>query len=300
MNKLCRKRAFKGKTYQEIFNDLRHLHPQNPASASTIPTLPFDSDFIIIDPDDKRFIRHLESMDNGSSPGLSGWTGNMISVLAHDLDCRRYLARFISAIINGQVPDCVRVILLASHLIGIGKDNGTGTRPIAVGEIFYRCAASYALSLIDDKIFKQIFLPHQYGVQVSNGCETVVHSIQQALSQPRTPYYAMCIDMKNAFNEVRRDEMLKSLFSHRDLSPLFRLAHWCYRSPTALITRDGTGSLAYHENLVSSEGTRQGGNESSVLFSLPVQRLLKDLSAKFFGLKILSILDEVKKGNNSI
>lgn len=280
------------KSYQQIFNDLRQLHPQNPSSANSLPDLPHNARLLFIDPDSKQFIKHLKSMDTGSSPGVSGWSGNMLATLADDKDCRRYLAQLIQLIINGQLPDSVRTVLLASHLIGIAKPNG-GTRPIAIGEMFYRCAASYAMSFIDEKDIRSIFLPHQFGVQISNGCETVIHCVQQALSHTTAPHYAICIDMKNAFNEVKRDTMLKSLFERPELSVIWRLAHWCYKSPTALITNNGDGELAYHENLLSKEGTRQGGNESSMLFSLPVQKLLEDLQQEYKGLHIMSIIDDV-------
>jgi hypothetical protein len=178
-------------------------------------------------------------------------------------------------------------------LIGISKANG-GTRPIAIGEILYRFASRYALSLIKKQDIESIFLPHQFGVSISNGCESVVHAVQQALSDEVDPYYALCIDMKNAFNEVKRDEMMHSLFNHRDkLGSIFRLAHWCYRSPTPLITKNGVGRLSFIDDLLSCEGTRQGANESSLLFALPLQHLLKQLSEKFVGLKVVSILDDV-------
>ena len=231
-------------------------------------------------------------MDNGSAAGLSGMTGNMLAILADDVDCRKYVAQFIQAMINGDLPDNIRRVLLASHLIGILKPNG-GTRPIAIGEILYRLASRYALSLISKSDLKSIFLPHQFGVDIAAGCESVVHTIQQALDDKTEPYYALCIDMKNAFNEVKRNEMIKSLFEHDALKSLFRLAHWSYSSPTPLITKDGVGHLAFVDGLLSSEGTRQGANESSLLFALPLQHILKQLAERFVGMKIVSILDDV-------
>ncbi len=53
-------------------------------------------------------------MDTGSAPGVSGWTGNMLSILSEDRDCRRYLAHFTGCIINGTLPDSVRDVLLSS------------------------------------------------------------------------------------------------------------------------------------------------------------------------------------------
>jgi hypothetical protein len=290
MKRLCKKRTTATKTYEAILNDLRSLHPQR--SSSSLPHLPVNSPNIVIDPDSPSFYNLMKSMDNGSSPGLSGMTGNMLSILADDADCRRYVAQFIQAVINGDLPDNIRRVLLASHLIGIPKPNN-GTRPIAIGEVLYRLASRYALSLIDKSELKKIFLPHQFGVDIAAGCESVVHAVQQALDEQSNPYYALCIDMKNAFNEVKRDEMIKSLFAHDSLKSIFRLAHWSYSSPTPLITKNGVGHLAFIDDLLSSEGTRQGANESSLLFALPLQSLLKQLAERHEGLKIVSILDDV-------
>jgi hypothetical protein len=290
MKRLCKKLIRQTKSHSQVLNDLRALHPQR---SSSMPRLPVDSPVIVINPDDPNFYKLMKHMDNGSSPGLSGMTGNMLAILADDVDCRRFLAQLVSAIINGDLPDNIRRVLLASHLIGIPKPNN-GTRPIAIGEVLYRFAARYALSLIKKEDIKKIFLPHQFGVDISAGCETVVHTVQQALSEESDPYYVLCIDMKNAFNEVKRDEMMKSLFSHRqELDKIFRLAHWCYSAPTPLITKDGVGHLSFIDDLQSTEGTRQGANESSLLFALPLQPLLKQMSEKFIGLKIASILDDV-------
>jgi hypothetical protein len=232
MKRLCKKNEKRTKSFSAVLNDLRHLHPQ---SNHSIPPLPSDSPTLVVDPDDLAFFDLLKSMDNGSSPGLSGMTGNMLAILADDIECRRYIAQFTAAVINGQLPDCIRRVLLASHLIGIPKSNN-GTRPIAIGEILYRFASRYALSLVDKHSLHEIFLPHQFGVNVAAGCESVVHFVQQALDNQSEPYYALCIDMKNAFNEVKRDEMINTLFEHRTLSALYRLAHWCYSEPTSLIT----------------------------------------------------------------
>jgi hypothetical protein len=289
MKRLCKKRNSNTKTYDSILNDLRSLHPQR---SSSIPHLPAESPHITVNPDDPRFYNLMKSMDNGSAAGLSGMTGNMLAILADDADCRRYVAQFIQAVVNGDLPDNIRRVLLASHLIGIPKPNN-GTRPIAIGEVLYRLASRYALSLIQKADLKNIFLPHQFGVDIAAGCESVVHFVQQALDDKSAPYYALCIDMKNAFNEVKRDEMITSLFAHNELGPIFRLAHWSYSSPTPLITKDGQGHLAFIDDLLSSEGTRQGANESSLLFGLPLQRLLKQLAERYIGLKIVSILDDV-------
>ena len=278
------------KPYDRLLNELRELHPQK---SSNIPPLPSNlPDLIAIDPDDPKFIRILKRMDNGSCPGLSGWSGNMISILADDEDCRRYLAHLLSTMLNGLLPETSRILLLTSLLTPVPKPNGT-TRPITMGELFYRIASAYALQMVPSETINNFFLPHQYGVKVSGGCEIVIHSLQQKLSSPDKPRYCLKIDMKNAFNCLDREYMMKSLFAKNEFSSLFRMAHWCYKSPTPLVMRNENGQLCFNPDLFSCQGTRQGGNEASILFAIPVQDVLNKIKHQYPEIDILAILDDV-------
>ena len=56
----------------------------------------------------------------------------------------------------------------------------------------------------------------------------------------------LSVDFSNAFNTLRRDVMLKRAFSEPQLSPLWRLAHWAYRSPSdLLLVRSGEVVLLF-------------------------------------------------------
>ena len=112
-----------------------------------------------------------------------------------------------------------------------------------MGEVFYRFAASYALSMIQPSTYENFFLPHQYGVRIPGGCEIVIHSLQQRLSNPYKPRFLLSIDMKNAFNCLDRGFMMNSLFESQEFSALYRLAHWCYKAPTPLIIKNKDGIL---------------------------------------------------------
>ena len=159
MKRLCSKPRARI-NFEQIYNNLLLLHPQNDVNA---PPLPSNCESFMFDGEDSRFYKHMKRMDTGTLPGLSGWSGNMLSVIAEDKDCRGYFAHFMCEVMNGALPRNASNVLLASLLIGIPKDNG-GTRPIAIGEIFVRFASSFALSFIDTKVISNFFLPHQYGV----------------------------------------------------------------------------------------------------------------------------------------
>lgn len=78
-------------------------------------------------------------MVNGSAPGPSGWTAEMVRVLTEDPDCLTGLVMLIQDITNGNLPDSIKPFLLPSNLIGLDKNAGTSVCPIAIGEIFVNC-----------------------------------------------------------------------------------------------------------------------------------------------------------------
>ena len=265
------------RTREELYQEMLKLHPQSSSVVSNYPSLPQSNVSVNVIHDSSNFIKVLESLDNGSSPGVSGWNGNYIRVLSQDIDCRKYLANFFTQAINNKLPPMVSELLLTSMLVGIDKPNGS-IRPIAIGEVFVRGMAKYVLSLVNNDDLQSLLKPHQFGVGFSNGCETAVHTIQQCLSNPQTRYVGMCIDFKNAFNCVDRSEMIAELFKHKALQPLWSFCHWCYSSPTNLAVRNRDGTYNISKFLMSVCGCRQGGPESALLFAIALQPLLIDLS----------------------
>ena len=61
----------------------------------------------VIDSDDKKFIALMRNINNGSAPGLSGWTGAMLSLMSEDPCCRRYFAHFVGVVIAGAMPGSI-------------------------------------------------------------------------------------------------------------------------------------------------------------------------------------------------
>ncbi len=51
----------------------------------------------------------------------------------------------------------------------------------AMGDMFYRMAARYALSLVLEPA-QRMLRPHQFAVGAEDGCTQVVHSLQHLLS----------------------------------------------------------------------------------------------------------------------
>jgi hypothetical protein len=153
------------------------LHPPKDEK-SKMPDLP-DS-IPAIDVDMSKLVKLIDTkLKNGSAPGPSGWTGELLGTLVGDSECSQGLAVLIEDMINGNFGDQAREYLMASRLIPLGKEGG-GVRPIAINETFYKLATLYVLSLVKH-LLPDFFEPIQLGLGARGGAERAVHIVQTAL-----------------------------------------------------------------------------------------------------------------------
>ena len=157
---------------------LKQLHPACP---STLPLCPADAPEVVVDPE--WMVSEMAASDTGAAPGPSGWSSNMLSVLAQDTHCVTALSLIIQCIVNNKMPPAVRLLLTTSSLVSLVKDDYGGRRPLAVGEMLYRLAARYALFSVLGGAQKAL-RPHQYGIGEQDGCTHVVQSLQHLLTLP--------------------------------------------------------------------------------------------------------------------
>ena len=153
----------------------------------------------------------LRTSDNGSASGPSGWGGNMLSSLAQSDLCRLGVIALLKDIINGNLPERARQLLLASRLVALAKPNGGKYRPIAVGELFYRVAGVIIVRKVTADA-AALLAPHQLGVGVRSGAERVVHSLQHSLTDKDTKRALLKVDISNAFNSCDRARVLRQLY----------------------------------------------------------------------------------------
>jgi hypothetical protein len=251
-----------------------------PASSALLPPLPSSAPRIHVD---SGILATLvtEKVANGSAPGPSGWTGEHLQALVGDPDCLTGIVAIVEDIVNGDFSEDVRVLLLSSSLIASEKEAG-GLRSIAIGEIFYRLACHYVLRMVRPvvpSILEPIQLAH------------ALHVLQAALEKESVDSALLSIDFAHAFNSLRRDVLLTRTFSEVRLSPLWRLVHWPYRSPTDLLLVE-SGELV--TTIRSAEGIRQGDVLSSLLFSHTVLPLYSLVSSEFPQVSAVAIMDDVE------
>ena len=259
------------------------LHPQ-PPPGTVLPSLPEGAPPSVLE-DDAGMRRLLTQSDNGSSAGPSGWGGNMLSILVQSDICRLGVIALLRDVINGQLPDDARQLLLTSRLVALTKPN-CYDRPIAVGELFYRLAAMVAVRRVSD-VAAQLLAPHQYGVGVAAGAEKIVHSLQHELVDKDKRLALLQADIANAFNTCDRTRLLRELYGQSDLQPLFRLADFAYSQPTALVLSGCKGLM-----IESAQGVRQGDPLSALLFCVYMRDVLRQVSDET-GVRVYGFFDDV-------
>jgi hypothetical protein len=224
---------------------LKPLHPRAKEDASLV-LLPAHSESTTInlhEPQvEKQFRRMIGVMASGASPGLSGWTGDMLKAIYPNSICREGLALLIADICNGALPDEAKEYILPSHLVPVTKPNKS-IRPISMGEIFYRAAANFAVRKVTATA-AEILGPIQFGVGRGAGCEQAVHRLQHMLTRTSPyPLAGIAVDFKNAFNERSRADILRELYLYPELQSIWRIVDWAYSDPSALWIQDDNQRL---------------------------------------------------------
>jgi len=120
----------------------------------------------------------------------------MLSSLAQSDLCRMGIIALLKDILNGNLPERARQLLLASRLVALSKPDGK-YRPIAVGELFYRLAGVIAVRKVtQDAAF--LLAPYQLGVGVASCAERIVHSLQHSLTVTLSPGQGRVDDSRSA------------------------------------------------------------------------------------------------------
>jgi hypothetical protein len=269
---------------------LQALHPPCP---HMIPTCPADAPQAVVDLG--WMAVEMSYSDTGAVPGPSGFGSNFLEVLASDPACVTAMAFLIQQIVNDNLPATVRTLLTTCILVSLEKDTG-GRRPVAIGDMFYRMAARFALTLVL-KPAQKAMEPYQFGVGERDGCTQIVQSLQYLLTQPPVPaelpprarhqfafslprapveppdptprpLACLSIDIANAFNSIDRSALLAAVYTNPDLARCWRTVAFGYGQPSLLLMRCGDSVPDTDAFIESRNGVRQGDPLAALLFSL--------------------------------
>jgi hypothetical protein len=275
------------------FEKLEKLHPKPSADGEKIPDLPSEAECGPRDLGDERLIhKTLQGLASGAASGASGWTAELMLVLWEDQKCREAITNVIAHLANGNIDKESGDILRASLVLPFQKpEDPEGVRPIAMGEVIYKCVGAYMMTKHKDLV-KEALPGIQLGVGADGGPEVAVHVILNALRKKHPGLYNILIsdDLPNAYNERSRARILQILFSNKKLKPFFRFAHWAYGTPSALFTVS-RGKIVWKG--FSMEGVKQGDPIATFLFALSVQATFEE-AHKFENVTAVAICDDLE------
>ena len=250
----------------EVISALRAKHPAAPADES-LPPAPSASDPAPLTVTAEEVEAAIFTMPPGSSAGLDGirplHLRQLVSREAAESGRRLLIAltNLTNRVLAGQVPKCGRDALFGASLCALRKKDG-GLRPIAVGSVFRRLPARIGARHMASLLGAEL-RPVQLGVGTPLGCEAAVHATRsfiQASTEAAIPQVLVKVDVRNAFNTIRRDVFLARI---RERCPeVYPLAYQAYSAPTPLHIGGQT--------ILSSSGVQQGDPLGPAAFALAV------------------------------
>ena len=211
----------------------------------------------------------IRAFPRGSAAGPSGLKPQHLRdalVPGWQDEVLRQIASLCNKLARGEAPTSVRGWLCGASLAALPKPNGSGLRPVAVGETWRRVVGkALATEAADD--LRSHLEPLQLGVGSKAGCEAIVHTVRQWLGRNKTDTRKVLasLDLSNAFNCVDRSAFLQET---RRVCP--RLAPWvdfCYQNASHLLL--GAGCLS------SARGVQQGDPLGPAMFSLAIQERIR-------------------------
>ena len=276
MRLLCTSHCAPLEVTPDLIKDLEKKHPPDaPLNrthlVSSLPAPGFER--VIFDSIDGLMIkRAAKSTRGGCGPsGMSSelWSRMLCSkAFTQEGDnLSSSLARLTRRLCTELVDPTPLSPLLSCRLIGLSKDQGTGVRPIGIGEVLRRIIGRAVTQHLRQDIIQSAG-PLQLAAGQEGGCEASVHAMNDYFSRDNTEGI-LCADASNAFNILNRKT---ALINMRYLCPVFSifLINF-YRSHTKLFLYNG-------EYIMSCEGTTQGDNAASPFYSISLYPLMNDLS----------------------
>ena len=256
---------------------LQTKHPPAPSDLD-MPVEPANMASLALSVDTDSVLAAVRAMPSGSGAGLDGmrpiFFQQMLSREASESGRRllHALTRLVNLILAGRIPHFIRSTIFGASLCALRKKDG-GIRPIAVGSFYRRLAGRIAAKHASTQT-SEALRPVQLGVGVAQGCEAALHAcreyISQSLRDTSCDKVLIKVDMRNAFNTIRRDKMLLQVADRcPEVLPVVRSA---YVTPTPLYFGG--------ECVMSATGVQQGDPLGSLAFALTVDPVIRAVTSE--------------------
>ena len=208
----------------------------------------------------KRVWAAIASFPPGSAGGPSGLRPTHLKELCRKLGAGtpmvEALGVFVEIATTSGFPAGVREVLCASSLIPLQKKGG-GLRPIAVGDTLRRVVGKCLLRTEAVMTEFACLKPRQCGVGVKNAAEMVGMGLQRLVQSKAAKgdhdYVVLQVDMRNAFNSVSRDAVLKGCMAK--VPSAYNWLKFCYGGASPLYCQ---GRLFCHSHVGVHQGDACG------------------------------------------
>ena len=258
-------------------NTLEKLRAKHPNAPDDIK-LPESPDDNLVGPmiaTPEQIKKAIISFRPGSAAGPDGLRPDHLKTLISKTTAEagvrliKCLTDMTNLILAGGVPEEVTSIFFGATLCALTKKDG-GLRPVAVGNTIRRLAIKVAIKPLSAALGQEL-RPTQLGFATSGGCEAAAHSARKYIAEATHRRVFLKIDMKNAFNCLRRDSFLE--VARRRVPEMYRVLWQAYSKPSTLFYND--------TNLQSSTGIQQGDPAGPALFSLAIDEIARRATSEF-------------------
>lgn len=258
--------------------NMEQLMEKHPYEAPPIMSPPSDIPHIYACPES--VYDCLSSFPPGSSHGLDGLKPQHIKDCFNCMSDNkenikkgvfsaflRTLTKFVNICLKGQVHHAIRPYFFGARLLAFKKKDG-GLRPIAVGGTLRRLTAKVCMAKVAESAGK-LLRPYQLGVGTKGGCEAAIHCGRHFVQSMPDTDAVLKIDLKNAFNCIKRDHFLHVVAEK--FPQLWPFIQSCYGYHSNLVFNDKV--------IISASGVQQGDPLGPLIFSVGIHHVVEQINA---------------------
>ena len=287
-----------------VLDTLKNLHPQRHNPADPIFSEPISDSFresiaaTEVTPDD--FARIVRESPRRLAAPITKMTYDHHRQLIGDrlqpvqIDYVRCQAAFATLIANGLIPDEVAYIYAGPELIALRR--GVKTRPLTLGIVDRNIPGKLLLQTPECRAVCRDYLSAggQKGVNVSNGAEQVIHSVEAGRTF-RPSRNILQADYVNAFNSAHRNDMLREV--KEQASFMYAYCRKLYAAKSTLSVYSSVSTNGNVFKITSAEGAQQGCVHGSFDYCIGTHpfllRLANELPEQEFNEFFLAFIDDL-------
>lgn len=220
----------------------------------------------------------IRRLNRQAAPAVDHWSkDHLTAAINFDRSILDDLAIIFTRLLTDRTGPLLTQIIRLGRMVPIAKPDG-GIRPIAIASIWSKMLGTIATRRDNKPLSK-----FQYAASnVKDGASQIIHQLWQTIRhRPRdeseSPMVIIKFDITNAFNELDRTIVEKTMLSHeRTLRQYFRLM---YDGPIPLAVYGPESS-----NIVTMpNGIRQGDATSSYLFCHAIDSTIVNIAHTFMA-----------------